>query len=166
VDNLRIGASYYHDYLPNNLSGAHSGHNASTDHHTGEIYNGPLTFDLACFSLAYFGNKFELLSESSLNLTRTDSLGQANNYSSFLYAGFRIKERHVPYVVLDYIEIDKDDLHTYEFKTAKLGVGYKHEFNHLICLKTQVEYQFYTHNLDDHHLHNKLGVRIQLAYGF
>jgi hypothetical protein len=166
ADNLRIGASYYHDYLQNNKSGMHSGHNASPDHYAGELYTGPLTFDLACFSISYFGNKFELLSESSFNATRTDSLGQANNYSSFLYAGFRIKERHVPYIILDYLKVDKDDLHVYEFETAKVGVGYKHEFNHLICLKTQLEYQMYHHNSDEHHVHNKLGVRLQLAYGF
>ncbi len=165
-DNWRIGASYNHDYLPNNKAGAHSGHATVMEHYDGKLYEGAVDFNLGCFSVAYFGNKVEFLSESSYNATRTDTLGTANNYSSYLYLGFPIKEVHVPYLLVDYIDIAKNDLYSYKLNTMKFGVGYKYEFNHLISLKTQVEYQHYTHDLDAHHIHNKLGFRVQLAYGF
>jgi len=106
------------------------------------------------------------LSESSYNATKTDSLGLANNFSSFLYTGYRIKEIHVPYLIIDYIDIASNDLYTYELNTVKFGLGYKYEFNHLLCLKTQLEYQHYTHHTDTHDIHNKFGFRVQLAYGF
>lgn len=166
TDNLRIGVSYYRDYLPNNESGTHSGHSNVPEHYSGELYKGELFFNLSCFSLAYFGNKLELLSESSLNTTRTDSLGQANNFSTFLYAGWRIKEKYVPYIFADYLDIAANDLYTYELNVSKFGIGYKHEFSPYICLKTQLEYQYYTHETDIHQVHNNLGIKVQLAYGF
>jgi hypothetical protein len=166
TDNLRIGASYYRDYLPNNESGTHSGHSNLPEHYSGELYKGELFFNLSCFSLAYFGNKLELLSESSLNTTRTDSLGQANNFSTFLYAGWRIKEKYVPYIFADYLNIAANDLYTYQLNVSKFGIGYKHEFSPYICLKTQLEYQHYEHETDIHQVHNNLGIKVQLAYGF
>jgi hypothetical protein len=165
-DNLRIGASYYHDYLPNNESGSHSGHSAVQEHYSGELYKGELFFNLSCLSIAYFGNKLELLSESSINTTRTDTLGQANNFSTFLYAGWRFKDKYVPYVFADYLKIADNDLYTYALNVSKFGIGFKHEFSPYICLKTQLEYQYFTHDTDEHHVHNNLGIKVQLAYGF
>jgi hypothetical protein len=166
TDNMRIGLSYYRDYLPNNESGTHSGHVNATDHYSGELYKGEMFFNLSCLSFAYFGNKLEFLSESSINVTRTDTLGQANNYSTFLYAGWRIKEKYVPYIFADYLNVANNDLYTYQLNVSKFGIGYKHEFSPYICLKTQLEYQNYTHDTDNHQVHNNLGIKVQLAYGF
>lgn len=162
----RIGASFYSDYLPNNVSGAHTGHNSNPAHYKGPLYKGSLGFQLASLSIAHFGNKFELLSESSYNHTRTDTLGSAHSYASFLYAGYIIKEKHVPYVVVDYLNVDKKDLYTYELELLKLCLGYKYEFNHLINIKSQFEYQHQLHGFHDHGAHNELMFRVQLAYGF
>ena len=162
----RIGASFYTDYLPNNFSGAHTGHNSNPPHYKGPLYKGSLGFQLTSLSIAHFGNKFELLSESSYNHTRTDSLGSAHNLASFLYAGYIIKEKHVPYFVADYLNVDKKDLYTYELETLKLVLGYKYEFNHLINIKSQIEYNRQLHGFHDHGTHNDLMFRVQLAYGF
>jgi hypothetical protein len=162
----RIGASFYTDYLPNNFSGVHTGHNSNPAHYRGPLYKGALGFQLTSLSIAHFGNKFEFLSESSYNHTRTDTLGSAHNFASFLYAGYIIKEKHVPYFVADYLNVDKKDLYTYELETLKLAVGYKYEFNHLINIKSQLEYQHQLHGFHDHGAHNDLMFRVQLAYGF
>jgi hypothetical protein len=166
IDNMRIGLSYYRDYLPNNESGAHSGHIAAPTHYSGELYKGGLEFNLSCLSFAYFGNKLEILSESSINVTKTDSLGTASSYSTYFYAGWRIKDKHVPYLFGDYLDIADNDLYSYQLNVSKFGIGYKHEFSPFICLKTQLEYQYYTHTADEHNVHNNLGIKVQLAYGF
>lgn len=165
-DYTRIGASFYSDFLLNNKAGAHSGHNSNPSHYTGPLYNKNVDFKLACFSIAHFGNRFELLSESAFNTTRTDSLGLAQNYSSFLYTGYVIREKHTPYFLADYLKVDKKDLYTYPLELLKIGAGYKYEFNHLIHLKSQVEYQFELHDHKDHAAHNNLLFKLQLAYGF
>jgi hypothetical protein len=162
----RIGASLYTDFLPNNSAGVHSGHNTNPPHYTGKLYKGPVDFHMASMSIAHFGNQFEVLSESSFNRTRTDSLGNANNYASFLYAGYILKEKHIPYIAADYLYVDKRDLYTYELELLKFCLGYKYEFNHLINIKTQLEYMHQLHGHNEHENHNDFGFRVQVAYGF
>lgn len=162
----RLGISYYYDFLSENTPGAHSGHSASYAHYTGEPYVGSLAFQLTSLSIAHFSNKLEILSESSYNLTETDSLGIANNFSTFLYAGYIIKEKHVPYLLIDFIKIAKNDLYTHELGIYKFGLGYKHEFNHLLNVKAQLEYQRFFHGHTEHQQHENIGFKIQFAYGF
>ena len=162
----RIGASFYNDYLPKNFSGVHTGHNSAPAHYQGSLYKGSLSFQLTSLSIAHFGNRFELLSESGYNHTRTDTLGSAHNFTSFLYGGLIIKEKHVPYFIADYIKVDRKDLYTYQLELVKLSLGYRYEFNHLVNLKTQLEYQTQLHGQHDHGAHNELMLRVQLAYGF
>jgi hypothetical protein len=166
IDNLRIGISYYKDYLPTNQAGSHSGHNMNPSHYTGTLYKGAVDFHLGCLSLAYFGNKFEFLGEASYNATITDSLGRADNYSGFMYSGVRIADQHVPYVIADYLKIANNDLYSYPLGLLKVGVGYKYEFNHLLNVKAQIEYLMQEHNHSGHTMHDKLSVKVQLAYGF
>ena len=166
-DNMRIGLSYYNEYLPTNVFGTHSGHSSNYSHHTGETYDGAVNYELTCFSFAYFGNKIELLNEFSHNRTKSDSLGYANNFSNYTYIGFPIKEVHTPYVLVDYINVDHNDLHTYQLNKYKIGLGYRHQFNYQLNLKIQAEYEAMGHT------HSSvvpmdpiLSLRMQLAYGF
>lgn len=166
VDGMRIGASYYYDFLENNKSGIHSGHSAPKTHYTGKLYTGAVNYHLMSLSYAYFGNDFEMLNEFSYNATDTDTLGVANNYSNFLYAGLRIKEKHVPYILADYMKISSNDLHTYPYEFHKYAIGYKYEFSHLLNVKTQLEYVKFMKDHTTHTMTSKYGFRIQLAYGF
>jgi CRISPR/Cas system CMR-associated protein Cmr5 small subunit len=165
-EGMRIGASYYYDFLEKNISGVHSGHSAPRSHYTGTLYKGALNYHLLSFSFANFNSKYELLNEFTYNATKTDTLGLANNFSNFLYAGVRIKEKHVPYLLVDYMNIDKKDLHTYEYMINKFALGYKHEFSHLINVKVQAEYLNFMKQSPQHTMSNRYGLRVQLAYGF
>jgi len=163
----RIGASFYTDFLPNNITGVHSGHLTNPGlPQDFKYYKGAVNYQLACVSIAHFGNSFELLSESSYNHTRTDTLGSAHNFASFLYAGYIIKEKHIPYIVADYLNVSNKDLYTYELELLKLCLGYKYEFSHLINIKAQLEYQQQLHGYHAHGAHNDLMFRVQMAYGF
>ncbi|MFN6037139.1 MAG: hypothetical protein ACK452_01630, partial [Bacteroidota bacterium] len=108
TDGMRIGASYYNDFLKSNVSGVHSGHSNSYPS-SNNPYKGSMNFELACFSFAYFLPKFECLNEFSWNRTRTDSLGYAQNFSNFLYLGYRVKPKLVTYLAADYIDIADND---------------------------------------------------------
>jgi hypothetical protein len=168
TDGMRIGASYYTDYLPNNMSGVHSGHAGSKPHYSGPLYKGPVRFRLSAFSFAYFNDRYEILNEFVYNRTITDTLGKANNFSNFLYAGLRIGEKHVPYILIDYLNVDKNDLHAYPIITQKFALGYKHEFTPFINLKSQIEYSSsrLPHEAHSHDMGGALSLRVQLAYGF
>jgi len=163
VDGMRIGLSYYLNKMDNNGYGSHSGHVMPA----GTNYTGPLDFHLGSFSFAYFGKKFEILNETGYNLTHTDSLGYSNNFSSLLYLGYRINEKHIPIVMADYITISKNDLHSMPMEMLKLGLGYRYEFNHLLNVKCMLEYYFqHTHPHGSSANKNYFALEMQLAYGF
>lgn len=164
---MRLGLSYYYNYLKQNFSGAHVGH-ATAPIIDNNIYNGPVDFQLFCGSFAWFGKRFELLNELSFNQSRTDSLGLSNNYSGFIYAGLRLNDKNIPFLLFDYLRIGNNDLHVFPAELMKLGLGYRYEFNYLLNLKVQLEH---TMNLREkgHMSHSgagMLGFRMQLAYGF
>lgn len=167
-DGMRIGASYYYDFLETNKSGVHSGHAAPRSHYTGKLYNGALNYHLLSFSYADFTDRYEFLNEFTYNMTTTDTLGLAGNVSNFLYAGLRVGEKNVPYALIDYMKISDNDLHTYPYRVSKFAVGYKHEFSPLINIKTQVEYGNYSQHSSAaaHSSSNRYAFRVQLAYGF
>jgi hypothetical protein len=170
VDGMRIGLSYFYDYLKENKTGVHTGHNTSPTFQPENPYKGPLQFHFAAFSAAYFSQKIEFLNEFAYNGTNTDSLGLANNFSNYTYIGYRIKDKYVPYLLFDYFETAKNDLHTYRHNQIKMALGYRHEFNPFLNLKFQVEYDpARAHHHEDPsptHSNGMFGFRIQLAYGF
>ena len=162
---MRIGLSYSYDNMRENGYGAHSGHALG---HMGHVmYNGPLTFHTACFSFAYFKEKIEILNEFSNNITTTDSMGTAINFSNFIYLGYNIKEIHTPYFATEILMISNNELHNMPQERLKFIIGYKHSFNYLVNLKAQIEYNSQISSisqpLDNG---NTLSFRLQLAYGF
>lgn len=164
TDGMRIGASYYNDYLKNNTSGVHSGH--STSYASSTItYRKPLNYELTSFSFAYFLPKFECLNEFSWNQTYTDTLGFSQNFSNFIYLGYRVAPKMVTYLSGDYLDISSKDLHSFERSMATVLVGARYEFSYLINVKAQVGL---TRNLHGHGSHGTdvYNFRLQFAYGF
>ena len=109
-----------------------------------------------------------MLNEFAYNITNTDSLGKAGNYTNYLYAGWRLGEKSVPFIHVDVMNVSDKDLHTYGYKVGRYALGYRYEFSHLINLKTEIEYQ--TAERDQHsgsHTgHNHIVLKMQLAYSF
>ena len=170
IEGLRIGASYYYNHLSKNGAGAHSGHSTSVNKDPNS-YKGPVEFNMLSSSVSWLGKRYEFLNEFTFNQTKTDINGAANNFSNFSYAGVRFNEKSIPYVLVDYIRIAENDLHTKPAEMMKAGLGYRYEFSYLINLKAQVEYSRIQQS-DSHstHVHSGfsdvLGFRVQLAYGF
>ena len=166
IDGLRIGASYYHDYLEKNAYGAHAGHTTAPEIPISERYTGALDFTLLSFSLAWFGERVEFLHEHTFNNTRTDTLGLARNHADFTYLGVRLGSV-VPYALNEHLRSADNDLHVYPLAKLKTAVGVRLEASPLVNLKVQVERQRDTH-WHDGSAHRTAGtaVRMQLAYGF
>lgn len=76
------------------------------------------------------------------------------------------------YGLADYLRTADNDVHTYPFKRMKFALGLRHEFNHLLNVKVQLEHT------TEHHAHLHMGkvaywhvdrvpgLRVQVAYGF
>lgn len=163
IDGMRIGVSYYNTSTEDASSMAahsHSGHEPDST-----VYKGPLHFQLFNSSIAYFGERVEVLNEFSYNRTKTDSLGVANSFSNYLYFGYRIKEKNVPFVAYDILYAGENDLHTYPFDRMKCILGYKYEFSNNLNVKLQAEYYRNLHNNHNHDLATMFEFKIQLSYG-
>ena len=131
TDGMRIGASYYYSYIADNSSPG-SGMMSS-------MYAGSLDYQLVSFSFARFEKKLEILNEFTTALSRTDSLGMAQNYSNYLYIGYNIKELHTPYLLCDILKSSDNDLRNGAINKAKFGIGYKYQFTPLLNVKCQLE---------------------------
>jgi hypothetical protein len=162
IEGLRAGVSYFNDYMPTNITGAHVGHG-----YVKKEYTGALNFELMCASLAYFGKRLELLYEGGYNLTATDSLGTAENQSHFGLIGWKLKEKYVPYALIDFMDISERDLHSVPFDVFKIGLGFRIDFNYQTSLKMQLErYEYSETHQEYSHTHNRFDFKVQLAYGF
>jgi hypothetical protein len=166
---MRIGGSYYYNNITGNGRGAHSGHSdPRLTNYTGPVYKGNVKFHLLSASFAYFNNRYEVLNEFAYNLTKTDSLGLAQNATNYLYAGWRINDKSIPFIHIDWMQISDKDLHTYGYKVGRYAIGYRHEFTHQINLKSELEYQSADRHMQggSHAAHNHFVFKLQLAYAF
>ena len=91
-------------------------------------------------SVAYFGNKVELLTEATLAVNNSDTTGSQNSLGSYLYAGYRIKEKFIPYVRLDYIDYQDGEIFFHQNNATSFVGGFRFQINHLAVVK--LEYQF------------------------
>jgi hypothetical protein len=150
--------------------GVHSGHIGASHVAQSSSYKGDIRFQLLSFSTAWFSNRFELLHELSLNRTKSDSLGIAGNWSSFIYAGYRINNL-VPFVVFDYLDISEKDLHIKSLVSARIAIGARYEFTPYCNIKILAEHlrseELFPLPRHNHPVSPDIyELKIQLAYGF
>lgn len=168
INKLQLSLTYYNDFIENNISGVHSGHASAIHQSASKAYNGNIKYELISGSAAYFSNRLELLNEFSYNITNSDSLGQSENWSNFLYLGYRIKDKFTPYAVLDIIEISNTELHVAQIDVNRTILGLRYDFNHLINMKCQFALNNILNISHSAHVHQSSfsEFKIQLAYGF
>ena len=161
IDGMRVGISGYMTSMSDASNMAAHSHG---DMHMENPYDGPLDFRMMNASFAYFGDKWEVLNEFSYNNTNTDTLGQAHNFSNYLYLGRRMNEKNVLFASNDILVVDQNDLHSYERTLFKYAIGYKFEYSTQLNLKAQIEY--YDNQLGHHDAkENKFEIKVQLSYG-
>lgn len=148
VDKLRIGASWYTDVVS---KGAEV---------RGAIVQHKVNQNLLTGSVAYFGKKFEVLAEGTLANNYTDTTGSQNTLASYLYAGYKVTKKLVPYVRVDNIDYDKGEVFYRKNNVTSFVGGFRYEFSYLAVLK--LEYQYLQSALTGHA--NKCTV--QFAVGF
>jgi hypothetical protein len=176
VDGLRIGMSVYRDRMEANGYGAHSGHGGAAHQHGGAMYKGPVDFQLANASIAWFGRRTEFLQELSVNRNVTDSLGVAINRSAFMYLGARVRDPLVAYAFGDYLYSALNDLHVLPMRRWKTGFGMRYDLATTVHIKGQLEYsgERLSHAAAGHGMkpgdpfmpwRRAFGLRLQLAYG-
>ncbi len=148
VDGMRIGASYYNDVIS---QGAEV---------EGKIINWKVNQQLLTGSFAYFGKKFELLTESTLALNHTDTTGTKQTLASYLYAGYKITQKIIPYIRVDDLHYQDGEILFTKDNTQDFVLGLRYQVNYLIVAKLEYQHtQFETEGKNDK-------ITMQLAIGF
>ncbi len=148
LDGLRIGASWYYDDIAK-----------GTVHH-GEALEWQVKQNLVTGSIAYFGKKFEVLTEATIGLNNTDTTGTKETVAFYAYVGYKIKEKIIPYVRFDRLEYQEGEIYYHKNNTTSIVGGIRYNINYLIVLKGEYEHKE-SDNLDDIDKFT-----IQLAVGF
>ena len=127
VENLRLGVSYYNDVI-------------SKDAHVHDKHIGwKVNQQLFTGSVAYFGNKFEVLTEGTLALNKTDTTGSQTSTAYYLYGGYKITEKWVPYFRFDNLHYGNGEVFYTKDNTTSFLVGLRYNINYLAVVK--LEYQ-------------------------
>ena len=162
----RIGVGYYRDIIINNELGAHGGHSGA--HHHDPIYKGDVETQVFNASSWLENEKWEMLYELSLAVNAyPDSLGAPNSVShlSYLYLGYKLNNETF-FGIVDWVDVGADDLHLMPQQLSKFGIGWKHEFNPFIHIKTQLERYTALHKELIVAKPDKWEFKLQVAYGF
>jgi hypothetical protein len=149
AEGLRIGFSWYNDEM-----------SAGSRTHGGKLINWDVRQNLFSPSVAYFGDKVEVLAESTIAINHTDTTGTKQTFTGYLYAGYKIKERLVPYIRLDRLHFQEGEILFDKNNTTSIVGGIRYHINYLTVVK--LEYQHEKTELEKDT--NKL--TFQIAIGF
>lgn len=148
LEKLKVGASFYNDVI-----------SAGTIVH-GNIVNEQIKQHLITTSLSYFDSKYEVLAEATFSANKAQSTGVVNSFAGYLYGGFRVKEKWVPYFRIDLLNFEADELYYINDDTTAFVVGIRHEFNYLAVIKLEYQYDSVAMIGDNSKL------KLQFAIGF
>jgi len=133
VEGLRFGFSWYNDVIANGAT-AHD-----------KIQRWQVNQNLFSGSASYFGEKIELLAEGTLGTNKTDTTGSQQTIASYFYAGFKIKEKVVPYVRLDQLHFQEGEILYHKNNTNSFVGGIRYNINYLTAVKVEYQYQHSEH---------------------
>jgi hypothetical protein len=148
VEGMRIGASYYNDVVSKG---------ADVE---GKVLNWKVNQQLLTGSFAYFGKKFELLTESTLGLNHTDTTGTKQTLASYLYTGYKITQKIIPYIRIDDLHYQDGEILFAKDNTTAFILGIRYQINYLAVVK--LEYQHTKQEMEG--TNDKL--TMQFAIGF
>lgn len=148
ADRLRLGLSYYYDAIAD-----------SADVH-GMIMPHGIKQHLVSASVARFGKKFELLTEGTMGMNHSEMGGTKTTWAGYAYAGYKIKEKYVPYLRYDNIKYEDGEMFYMKNDVQSFVAGFRIEISYLAVVK--LEYQHLDYEIGD----NVDKITAQFAIGF
>lgn len=129
------------------------------------LVNKDILFELYSFSFASFKNRIEYLNETSTNINTLEGK-KSYNINCFNYLGYKLLNDDVIFSLIDYQNIALNDVHIMPVNQAKLGLGFKKVFSHLLIISFQLEEYLNITRNGINLSHQKSEFKIQVAYGF
>lgn len=148
ADKLKVGFSWYYDVISKGAI-VHD-----------KTINWKVTQHLFSTSVSSFGKKFEILAEGTAGINHTDTTGSKTTLASYVYAGYKVTDKLIPYLRLDNITYQAGEVYYDKNNVTSLVGGIRYEISYLAVVK--MEYQFkYSESLGNTNM-----VSAQFAIGF
>ncbi len=154
LDRLRFGLTYFRDAIPADVP----------LHHSTAVGRADVVQSLYSGSASYFGKHFEALAETSVAVNENDSTGSPVSPTAYLYAGYRFKEKIVPYFRVDMLQFSEDEVLFSNRPQYGGVVGMRYEINYLAVVKLEYSYTETRHHGD--YMGATQGLNFQFAVGF
>lgn len=148
-DKLQLGVSFYNDII-----------SAGAQDHMGNIIPEKIHQQLYTGTIANFGSKFELLAEATFAVNNAESTGAVNSFTSYLYTGWKINDKFVPYLRYDFLNYNQNEIYYNSNDQSSIVVGIRYEISFLIVAK--MEYQY----IDTEVTGTRSLMNAQIAIGF
>lgn len=158
AENLRIGASYYYDIISKGAAVHY--HQDDQERHEDRVVDWRTVQNLFSASVAYFGNKFELLCEGTLAVNRTDTTCYKKTTGAYLYAGYKVTDKITPYFRVDDVHFQNGEIFYIKDNRSSFLVGVNYQINFIANLK--LEYQY----MDSEITGTRNKISAQIAVGF
>jgi hypothetical protein len=129
IEGLRIGLSWYNDVI---AKGARAHDMIIPSRVKQNLFSG---------SVAYFGKKFEILAEGTLALNNSDSTGKKTTTASYVYGGFKITDKIVPYLRYDQLHFQNGEIFYHNNNTRSIVGGIRYNINFLTAVKLEYQHQ-------------------------
>lgn len=104
-----------------------------------QIIDEKINQQLLSATIAYFGNKFELLAEGAFSSNKAKIKGTSQAFASYIYVGFKLTEQWIPYFRFDNISYEKEEVYFEKDDVTAITAGLRYEINYLTVVK--LEYQ-------------------------
>jgi hypothetical protein len=128
---MRLGVSYYYDRIPK-----------GTDLHSGYRTIGRTDAHLITASAANFSGKLELLAESTYARAKVDSVGHNNSLFSYVYAGYKVTDKIIPYIRYDNLLYEKGEVGKTPNNASVYMAGIRYQINYLAVVKLEYQRQY------------------------
>ena len=149
MEKLQIGGSFYHDII-----------SQGAEDHMGNIIPEKIHQKLYTGTIANFGTHLEVLAEATLAQNDAESTGVVNSFASYVYGGWRFKDKFIPYLRYDFLKYKNNEIYYNNNDQTSILVGFRYEITYLIVAKIEFQH-FDTDNIGKSDLFNA-----QIAIGF
>lgn len=129
IEHLQIGMSYYNDVI-----------SEGAEVH-GMVIDEKIKQQLLSGSVAYFGKKYEFLTESTFAFNKAASTGSVPANASYMYGGYKVSEKWIPYLRFDILNFQSDEIYYDNEDRKSFVLGLRFEINYLAVVKLEYQYE-------------------------
>ena len=82
-----------------------------------------------------------MLTEGTLGIDITDTTGSKSTLAAYLYTGYKVTEKLIPYIRLDDLQYQNGEIYFTKNNTTSVIAGLRYQINYLAVVKLEFQHQ-------------------------